>query len=221
MDLKDILFKLKNPEDNFVERKTHSDSKDWLKTVVAFANSVPHDEFGILFIGVRNDGSLENAVDWDSVQKTLNQKLANAYPPIGYSCQVIQKQGKECLAVIVPGSPKRPHFAGPAYVRVGSETKNASDEEYGRLIAERHSKAYALLHAKGGRLKVKFQKEPDDYWALGVDAVRAYWEVEHCDQFTVTLSAIGRGYTIRIPLTRVEISRYDSWGTVLVEIYER
>jgi hypothetical protein len=221
MDSINLLSRLKNAEDNLVERKTHSDSRDWLKTVVAFANSVPNGEFGILFIGVRNNGSIEDAVDWDNLQKTLNQKLASAYPPVTYSCQVVQDGERECLAVIVPGSPRRPHFAGPAYVRVGSETKNASAEEYDKLIAERHSKTYALLHAKGGRVKVKFQKEPADYWAVGYDKARVEWEVEHCDQFSVTLSAIGRGYRITIPLNRLDVSRDNSWNMMLVEIYER
>jgi hypothetical protein len=134
---------------------------------------------------------------------------------------VVQDSGRECLAVVVPGSPKRPHFAGPAYVRVGSETKNASDEEYAKLIAERHSKVYALTHVKGGRLKIKFQKEPHDYWRLGSDVARVEWEVKHCDQFSVTLSAIGRGYTITAPLARVEVSRDNFWDMVLVEVYER
>jgi hypothetical protein len=35
----DLLLRLTNFEDHFVERKTSGDSRDWLKTVVGFANS--------------------------------------------------------------------------------------------------------------------------------------------------------------------------------------
>jgi hypothetical protein len=35
----DLLLKLKNFEDNFVERKTCGDGKNWLRAVVGFANS--------------------------------------------------------------------------------------------------------------------------------------------------------------------------------------
>ena len=38
----DLLARLKNFKDHFVERKTSGDKRDWLKTVVAFANSAPN-----------------------------------------------------------------------------------------------------------------------------------------------------------------------------------
>jgi predicted HTH transcriptional regulator len=66
------LREWKNPsEDNFIERKTCADSRDWVKTVVGFANSTPLDRYAILYIGVRNDGSVENTTNLDSVQKKL------------------------------------------------------------------------------------------------------------------------------------------------------
>ena len=53
----DLINRLRNFEDTFVERKTVSDQKDWLPAVVGFANSVPIDYPGALFIGVKDDGS--------------------------------------------------------------------------------------------------------------------------------------------------------------------
>ena len=64
----DILLRLNSFEDAFVERKTASDSKDWLKTVVAFANSAPVGDPAILFIGVRNNGDIEEGTNLDSLQ---------------------------------------------------------------------------------------------------------------------------------------------------------
>ena len=65
----DLLFRLRNFEDNFVERKTARDTKDWLKTVVAFANSTPLGSAAAMFIGVRQDGSIE-----DTVTSTLSRR---------------------------------------------------------------------------------------------------------------------------------------------------
>jgi predicted HTH transcriptional regulator len=62
--------------------------------------------------------------------RTLRQKLGSIYPPIDYTTRVLTDGGKEFLCVIVAGSPNRPHSAGPAYVRVGSETVNASRDQF-------------------------------------------------------------------------------------------
>jgi hypothetical protein len=37
----DLLSKVKNREDNFIERKPVKDTRGWLHTAVAFANSCP------------------------------------------------------------------------------------------------------------------------------------------------------------------------------------
>jgi len=71
----DLLIRLKNCEDAFVERKTAADSKDWLKTVVAFANSAPIGYPAVLFIGAKDDGTIESGpANLDTMQKTLRKK---------------------------------------------------------------------------------------------------------------------------------------------------
>jgi predicted HTH transcriptional regulator len=78
----DLLLRLHSFEDAFVERKTSGDSKDWLKTVVAFANSTPIDYPAVMFIGVKDDGTHEGKqVNLDSLQRTLSEQVAKAYPP--------------------------------------------------------------------------------------------------------------------------------------------
>jgi len=66
------------------------------------------------------------------------------------------------VAVIVQASHNKPHFAGPAFVRSGSESKKASEEIFNRLIASRNSKARPLLEAmrKGEKVTVF-------YWSHG------------------------------------------------------
>ena len=107
IELKDeeLSLRLRNFEDNFVERKTSGDSKDWLKTVVAFANSTPVGYPAVLFIGVKDDGTPgDRTADLDSLQQTFSKKLSDAYPHIYCFPRVVNADGKELLAVIVPGS---------------------------------------------------------------------------------------------------------------------
>lgn len=146
----ELLAKMHNFEDHFVERKTASDDKDWLKTIVAFANSTPPGSESILYIGVRNTGEIEpNQHELDSLQKSLNWELKKAYPPIECFQRVIAENQRQALAIIVPHSKNRPHFSGPAYVRRGSETIIASQEQFNDLIASRNSKAALILLHKG------------------------------------------------------------------------
>lgn len=157
VDLKDeeLLLRLRNFEDNFVQRKTSGDSKDWLKTVVAFANSTPVGYPAVLYIAVKDDGTPEEkTVNLDTIQKTFSEKVSEAYPPPYYFTRIINVNGKQVLAVIVPGSAHRPHFAGQAYVRKGSETVVASTAQFEELIASRSSKVYEILKWKGREIRV-------------------------------------------------------------------
>lgn len=73
----DLLLRLSTFEDSFVERKTSSDKKDWLSTVVGFANSAPVGSPAVLFIGVRNDGTIEGTINLDKLQQTLTELISH------------------------------------------------------------------------------------------------------------------------------------------------
>jgi predicted HTH transcriptional regulator len=127
---------MKNFEDHLVERKTVKDEKDWKKTAVAFANSVPVGLPAVLYIGVRDNGEIEAPQqNLDEVEKKFNRQMGRVYPRIAYVPKVVNDDGKQALAVIIPGSELRPHFAGLSYVRRGSESVEASEEQFSRLIA--------------------------------------------------------------------------------------
>lgn len=146
----ELLLWLRNPEHHFVERKVYSDLGDALKTIVAFANSAPIGSPAVLFIGVLNDGEIQPEQDLDGIQKKLGRKFAEAYPPIYYETRIVQDAlGRRCLAIVVPGSALRPHFSGKAFIRVGSESREASEDQYEELIAQRSSKIRKLLAWKG------------------------------------------------------------------------
>jgi hypothetical protein len=151
-----ILQRFRSPEDNFVERKSLRDAKDILKTCVAFANTCEIEgPPGILFYPVREDGIIEDIGNPDSVQKTVRDKLSVAYPPVAYKTRVVSSNGKNVLAVIVPGSAIGPHFSGPAYVREGSSTVPASDELFPRLIDRRERKVREILKWQGQRILMR------------------------------------------------------------------
>jgi predicted HTH transcriptional regulator len=85
----ELLSRLENFEDNFVERKRIGDSKDeWLQAAVAFANSVPIGYPAILFIGVKNTGEIEGGANLDTLRQTLSKVIDEAYPAIYYTTRI-------------------------------------------------------------------------------------------------------------------------------------
>jgi len=209
MNLSDeeLISRLRNPEDHFVERKSASDSKDWLKTVVAFANSVPVGYPAVLFIGAKNDGSIEAGADLDSLQRSFSVKMNSAFPRIYYLPKLLAVDSDRCLAVVVPGSALRPHFAGLSYVREGSITREASERQFQVMIAERTSKAYEVLKWKEKKVTIDFMRTGAHVESMGpvrhqMDAV-----ISDCNQhFLMFRQGAAPGQAV--PLSRVDLS-YD------------
>jgi predicted HTH transcriptional regulator len=208
----ELIAKLRNCEDNWVERKTANDTKDVEKTVVAFANSTPIGYPAVLFIGVRDDGSIEDGQpdrNLDSLQKTVNNRIQkNVYPAVYYLITVLIVDGKQCLAVTVPGSDKRPHFSGPSYIRVGSETILASDAQFNQLIAQRLSKPNEILRWKDKVVTVDLLSTQQAINAMGRIASTTTFMVADCNAFYVTLKGHSSSLTT-YPLDRIGIS-YDT-----------
>ncbi len=204
----DLLFRLCNFEDHFVERKTEADKKDWCKTVCAFANSTPLDFSAVLFIGVEDDGTIRQSANLDTLQKTLGKELDKIYPTVYYESRVLTKDGKQFLAVVVPGSKDRPHFSGPSYVRIGSQSIQASDRQFNTLISERNSKVYEILKWKGTDITIRYRgRNLPPFPATVVD----------CNQFYVTLQ-IPQQPLACFSLKRVDVSFTPHLSTLELEI---
>jgi hypothetical protein len=197
----DLLARMKNFEDHFVERKTVRDEKDWRKTAVAFANSAPVGFPAVLFIGVKDDGGIETPQpDLDEVQRRFNQQMERAYPRIPYVPKIISQNGLQALAVIIPGSELRPHFAGLSYIRKGSHTYEASDEQFSELISQRNSKAALLLQWKGKNITVFVRTDDSEIpWPDTTALV-------DCNQFYVTIERVLSEPASSFPLSRVEVN---------------
>jgi hypothetical protein len=200
----DILVRLAAPEDSFVERKTVNDLGDCLKTVVAFANTAPVGYPAILFIGVRDNGDVEEVGDLDRIQRNLSQRLSNAYPPIYTLTRVLQREGKQFLAVIIPGSDRRPHFAGHAYIRDGSQSIVASEAQFTKLITDRNSTTYEIRKwiAKTVTVQLPMYVQIDD----GTVARRFPANVIDCNQFYVTVGGVyKKDFLMSFSLVNVQI----------------
>jgi predicted HTH transcriptional regulator len=153
----EILRRIKVEEDGFVERKSLGDwKKDAVKTCVAFANSCSVDGLpGLLCIGVKDDGTIEPSTqNLDSVQKSFERELKEAYPEIPHQTRIVLSPEGKFLAVIVPGSTQGPHFSGPAYIRVGSQTVEASKEQFDRIIDRQDRRVREILKWKNKQIKL-------------------------------------------------------------------
>ena len=209
-----ILNRLENPEDGYVERKPESaNAFELRKTIVGFANSVIEGTDGILFIGVSNAGKILGISSPDSLQKTIRRICKqDCYPPIIYQSEVIECEGKNVLAVIVPESKNKPHFAGAAYVRVGSETENASKELFEELILSRNSKCREILRHKGQIFKVEaIGRRLLSRRAVGSGHVEsAECKIEECTAHYVRFIKVDSGVIFTIELDCISISYDDA-----------
>jgi predicted HTH transcriptional regulator len=107
-------------EDGLLERKLESDQKDFLKTFVAFANSVRPDHTAIVLIGERDDGSVQGVTDPDEMQKKVRRECERIFPDIVWRAAVYVKDSKPCVKVEIEYSGDTPHFGEAAWIRRGS-----------------------------------------------------------------------------------------------------
>ncbi|MBI4164978.1 MAG: ATP-binding protein [Acidobacteria bacterium] len=138
-----------------LERKLESDLKDLPRTLCAFANSVKPGHVATILIGERDDASGQGVTNPDEIQKTIRKECEKIYPDILWRSEVYEKEGKHCVRVEIEFSGDTPHFAGPAWVRRGSETVKASEEVFQRLIEVRLDKVRELAMWEGKDVTVE------------------------------------------------------------------
>jgi predicted HTH transcriptional regulator len=136
-------------EDSLKEKKTESDLKDVLKTLVAFANSVAPGDTATLFIGEKDDGNVQGVTNADNIQKKVKETADKIYPEIYYKTTVYDRDGKHCVRVDVKHNGLAPHFGDAAWVRRGSVTIRATEALYQQMVELRISKVTALTKWRG------------------------------------------------------------------------
>lgn len=209
----ELLARMRNFEDHLVERKIVKDEKDWKKTAVAFANTVPIGLPAVLYLGVRDTGEIEAPQqNLDEVQKKFNRQMERVYPRIAYVPKIITEKGRQALAVVIPGSELRPHFAGLSYIRRGSESIEASETQFEELIAQRNSKSALLMEYRGKNVTVFIKTVDSDIpWPTSTVLVA-------CNQFYLTLKKFDHEPPHSFPLSRVEINFDNLRNTLQLEI---
>jgi predicted HTH transcriptional regulator len=146
---------MRSSETHWVERKTSFNPGDIKKILVAFANSLPEGQEAVLFIGIGPNLKSVPGLNVDKKQRDIRAfAQTDCFPPIECVPTIVRDNGNEVIAVVVGFSPRKPHFTGHAFVRVGSETLRADDNALDELIASRNDKVRRLLRDKGQEVTV-------------------------------------------------------------------
>jgi hypothetical protein len=165
-------------EDSLKEKKVESDLKDLLKTLVAFANSVAPGDTAQIFIGERNDGTVQGLTNPDNIQKRIRKEADEIYPEIYYRTEVYEREGSQCVRVDIRHNGLAPHFGGPAWVRKGSETIKATEQLYQQMVEIRLSKVRELPKWLGKSITVS--------WSMAAHGVMGpNWYSVPCDLINV------------------------------------
>jgi hypothetical protein len=154
----------------------------------------------------------------------MKKWIEHCYPPINCRFEVLpQEDGKQVLAVEVLYDDDRPHFTGPAYVRVGSANKKASVEMFEELIASRHNKARVILKWKGKTVTViAKRKKLGDTDYLGDNRYEEKHEctVEGGSPHYVRLYIQASGRYVSEPIEKITIATDEKKGGRLMLIVE-
>jgi hypothetical protein len=94
-------------EDNLLERKLEADQRDFLKTFVAFANSVRPGHTAVVLIGEKEDGTTQGVSDTDELQKKIRKICEGIYPDIIWRSIAYEKDGHPCIRVEIEYSDLR------------------------------------------------------------------------------------------------------------------
>lgn len=135
-------------ESDRVERKESiSDSEKIRKSICAFANDFPsHNLPGVIFVGVKDDGSCANLSVTDDLLLRLSQMRddGNILPLPGITVQKRRLCGYDTVVVEVEPSPQPPvRYNGRVWIRVGPRTVQASSAEEQKLCEKRRSKDFS------------------------------------------------------------------------------
>jgi len=145
MNDQELATLLNDMESDRVERKASISDRNIIRQAIcAFANDLPnHQQPGVLFIGVNNDGTCANLSIADQLLLTLSDMRSDGnilpFPDL-----IVQKRtisGCELVVVIVEPTDAPPvRFNGRVWVRVGPRRATATQQEERRLAEKRRAK---------------------------------------------------------------------------------
>ena len=121
--------------------------KSWLKSVSAFANTLG----GSLFFGVDNDGNVKGLDDIQHVGEVISQKIRDYMDPLPNVDMVpLEVEGEKVLQLkVLKGKFTPYYYVGDgqrvAFVRNGTDSLPATDEEMKRLVLSGANRTYDSL----------------------------------------------------------------------------
>lgn len=145
MEDQELETLLNDLESDRVERKSSiSDRNEIRKAICAFANDLPnYQQPGVIFIGVRDDGSCANLLITDELLRTLADMRSdgNILPFPSIFVRKLTINGCQLAVIIVQPSDAPPvRFNGRTWIRVGPRRATATPEEERRLNEKRRAK---------------------------------------------------------------------------------
>ena len=216
MDLdQEILDRLTTFEDHFTERREAPQEHRFRRTIVAFANSVIAEKHGIIYVGVTNKGEVVGGGgDMKKWQDDITSWANSCYPPIPIVTRSVSYKDTHFLAVVVPASPSRPHFAGPAYKKAGEGTTVMSEQEIDEWIAYRNSKVRLILESKNKKVTVRIV--PKTGLGAGMFTEGGEHTVVTCNSHFVTLYQHQYKRTITHPLSAIDLKMDDEKNQLML-----
>jgi len=124
MELKSLFSLLTKGEGPRVEWKRQINidgeraKEEFIKDLTAMANTFPGD--GYILYGITDAGRIVGIPKKKGLEETLQQIVSTrSYPPVEFSCEWIEKSGKNLLVVCIPESKISPHatFRRDIYIR--------------------------------------------------------------------------------------------------------
>lgn len=145
MNENELLSLLKDLESDRVERKVSASSSDKIKQAIcAFANDMPnHQQPGVVFIGVTDDGKCANLAITDELLLLLAgmRSDGNIIPIPTMIVQKVRLDGCEIAVVIVEPADAPPvRYQGRVWIRIGPRRDLATPEDERRLSEKRRAR---------------------------------------------------------------------------------
>lgn len=145
MELKDLIAECTAYD--YKEALEEKKPKSWLKSVSALANTLG----GSLFFGVDNDGNVKGLDDIQHVGEVISQKIRDYMDPLPNVDMVpLEVEGEKVLQLkVLKGKFTPYYYVGDgqrvAFVRNGTDSLPATDEEMKRLVLSGANRTYDSL----------------------------------------------------------------------------
>lgn len=168
LDIDKLMSMFINGENSYVEFKEQNvRSESVAKELVAFLNF----EGGTLFIGVDDNGEIIGVEDKNYEEWIMNICRSSIYPPVIPSYEEIHINNKKIIKVKVDKGVNNPyHTSNKYYIRVGSTSREASQQELIRLLQSSNSLHYELIPMKGAMVTDISKIRIEDYFnTRGID----------------------------------------------------